>query len=252
MTASVFDAVADVYDRARPNYPEAAIDDLVAIANLHSASRILEVGVGTGQATRSLARRGFSVLGLEPGSALAALARANLSGYPGITIVETSFEAWTLPGEAFDLLVSAAAFHWVDPEIRFAKAYAALKPGGTIAILANIPRRGRSDLDREIDACYERFAPSHRSTGAERRIELEPQFEGCGLFQVLPVRQCRWSRSYSADDYVELLRTYSDHHQLPPPERDALLDAIRQAIGRHGGTLELEYESRLLTGRRSR
>ena len=251
MNSLVFDEVAESYDRARPSYPDALIDDLIQMAAVSSQSRILEVGAGTGQATRSFARRGLCLVCLEPGVRLAAIARGNLSVFPRVSLINTSFESWSVEPDAFDLVVSAQAFHWVEPEVRFAKAHAALKRGGALAILTNVPSRGQSELDRDIDACYERFAPSHQSMGAQRRTQLEPQFGSCGLFQVLPVREYLWASSYSSGEYVELIRTYSDHHLLPEIEREALFEGIRQVIESRGGRLGLQYESRLLVGKRA-
>lgn len=247
----VFDEVAELYDRARPAYPDRLVDDVIEITGTDPRSRVLEVGAGTGQATLSFARRGLSLLALEPGPRLAAVARAKLAGFPHVCLLESSFESWSLEHAAFDLVISAQALHWVDPEVRLVKAHSALKPGGWLAIFANIPQRGRSALDQTIDACYEKVAPSHRSAGAEKRARLEPQLAECGLFRVLPARQYHWAASYTADQYADLLRTYSDHHLLPDEERTALLAGISDAIASHGGTLGIEYEARLLLGRRS-
>ncbi len=247
----VFDEIADDYDRARPGYPDALIDDMLAFAAAGSESTILEVGVGTGQLTRGLARRGLSVIGLEPGVRLAALARANLSAFPRVSIIGASFESWSRGTQLFDLVVAAQSFHWVDLGTGLEKASTALRPGGVFAICANIPRRGQSDLDRAIDVCYQRLAPSHRSTGATQRGQLKPALSACGFFEVRPARQYRWTHSYSGDEYVDLLRTYSDHHLLPPTERAALLEGIRKVIESHGGSLELGYESRLVIGKRA-
>jgi len=247
----VFDDVAELYDRVRPAYPDELIDTVIELAAVDSGSRILEVGAGTGQATRGFARRGLALLALEPGPRLVGIARTHLAGFPRVRFLESSFESWPLEPAAFDLVFSAQALQWVDPEVRLAKAHAALKPGGLLAIFANIPHRGGSELDRAIDACYETFAPSHRSLGAERRTALEPQLSACGLFQVLQAREYRWATSYTPDAYLDLLRTYSDHLLLPDDERTALLAGISDAIRSHGGTLRIEYEARLLLGRRS-
>ena len=85
-----FDEVAELYDRHRPGYPEALFEDLVALSGLAPAGRILEIGAGTGQATRPLARRGFRVLCLEPGAALARVARRKLAEFPRVEVLETN------------------------------------------------------------------------------------------------------------------------------------------------------------------
>jgi SAM-dependent methyltransferase len=105
-----FDGVAELYDRHRPRYPDALFDELAALSAISPEGRILEIGCGTGQATIPLARRGFSVLCLEPGPALARLAQQKLAGFPKVEILPLTFEAWPVEAAAFSLVVSAQAF----------------------------------------------------------------------------------------------------------------------------------------------
>lgn len=96
---------------------------------------MLEVGCGTGQATLPLARRGYGMLCVELGENLAALARDNAARYPRAQVVTGDFEKFPVPQGVVDLLLSATAFHWLDPAVAYPKAAAqALKPGGAIAL----------------------------------------------------------------------------------------------------------------------
>ena len=250
MERDIFDEVADVYDQSRPAYPDQLFYDLVGLAGIDHGSRALEVGTGTGQATRGLARRGIPILGLEPGPRLASIARANLRSFSQVRVVTESFESWSIEAAGFDLVFSAQAFHWVAPEVRFVKAWQALKEGGSLAIIANVPYHGKSELDRVIDECYQQLAPSYRSTGSERRDTMESEFQVCPLFRISPVRRYEWSASYTAEEYITLLSTYSDHRILPEAERSALFSGISSAILAHGCVLKLQYESKLLLGLR--
>src|SRR5687767_7956821 len=130
---TTFDSVAERYDRARPPYPIAIFDDLAASAKLERGSRVLDIGAGTGLATVPLAERGCDVVAIELGPELAAIAARRLAAFPSAHVVIASFEDWPLPGAPFDAVVSATAFHWIDPRIRVAKAAAALRAGGTLA-----------------------------------------------------------------------------------------------------------------------
>jgi hypothetical protein len=94
-----FDADPDAYDRTRPVAPDAVFDDTMRLAGLRSGSTVLEIGPGTGQATRPLAEGGVRILALELGPHLAARARQNLGGFPSVTVRAISFEAW-VPGDA--------------------------------------------------------------------------------------------------------------------------------------------------------
>src|SRR5436189_21759 len=123
---TTFDEVALLYDQARPGYPEALFEDVIALSGIPPGGRILEIGCGTGQATLPLARRGYRILAIELGENLAAVARRNLAAYPTVEIRTGAFEEWPVQECAFDLAVSATAFHWIDPTIGYAKVARAL------------------------------------------------------------------------------------------------------------------------------
>jgi SAM-dependent methyltransferase len=243
-----FDAVAEKYDRIRPGYPEALFDAVVKLSGIPDGGRILEIGCGTGQATRALARRGHRILGLEPGASLAALARARLAEFPRVEIVELTFEAWPLEKASVDLVVSAQAFHWVDPELRFAKAAAALRPGGALAVIGNVA--GAHSIREELDAAYEEHAPTLAHTSP-----MSWYSPGGPFAQLFAAESARfgpvahrvepWTQSYTAPDYVELLETFSDHRLLPAAQRQALHAAIRAVVERAGGSIRVGYDAHL-------
>ena len=132
----VFNEVPEVYDRVRPAYPDELFEDLVAITGLNHRSSILEVGCGTGQATRSLAALGCSIAAVEPGEALAALARHKLEAFPNVEIETTTFEQWhdrgrATSGRTIRVRASATTREYAD---RFA-------PGATMTTLVAVPSR---------------------------------------------------------------------------------------------------------------
>jgi SAM-dependent methyltransferase len=145
----LFDQVADLYDATRQGYPEEIVGAICATARLgpgavsalggSGASRasgadVLEIGCGTGQLTRQLAGRGFSLTAIDLGSAMVAAARRNVAD-PMVTFQACSFEDFAGRGP-FDLIVSATAFHWVDPAVGLAKAAGLLRPGGWLALVS--------------------------------------------------------------------------------------------------------------------
>ena len=130
-----FDIAAERYDQARPHYESQVFDDLAVLAQLEAGSRILEVGCGTGQATLPLAERGYRIVALELGARLAEIARRTVAAYKSVEVLVGPFEEWPLPDEHFDAVVSASAFHWVDPTVRIIKATDALRPGGSLAVI---------------------------------------------------------------------------------------------------------------------
>jgi len=114
---------AQLYAQARPGYPEDLFDDLQRWGRLTGSTRVLEVGCGTGQATRSLARRGWHVTAVELGGALADVARRDLHGFRNVEVVTAEFERWEPPRVPYQLVFAATSWHWLDPDVAFDKAH---------------------------------------------------------------------------------------------------------------------------------
>src|ERR1700749_1713030 len=129
-----FDQAAERYDRVRPDYPEALFDDLVALAGLTTGDHLIEVGCATGKATRPLARRGYRITCVELGTELAAVARQNLTGLE-VEVGQAAVEQGQAP-HPFGLVYAATAWHWIDPAVRYQRAWQALRPGGHLAFWA--------------------------------------------------------------------------------------------------------------------
>jgi SAM-dependent methyltransferase len=137
---ATFNSAADRYDGARPEYPDELFDEVVRRTSLTRGSRILEVGCGTGKATRPLAARGFHVTCVELGPELAAMARRNLAASTDVEVVQDAFESWHPPaGVAFDVVAAATTWHWIDPSLRYQKAFDLLRPGGHLAFWSATP-----------------------------------------------------------------------------------------------------------------
>src|SRR5262249_28856988 len=95
-----FDEIAELYDRTRPRYPHALVDELVTLSRVPAGGRVLEIGCGTGQLTRSLAARGYRLVCLEPGLSLGALARERLASHSNVEVLTHTFESWPLESRA--------------------------------------------------------------------------------------------------------------------------------------------------------
>jgi SAM-dependent methyltransferase len=151
----VFDGIAAEYDRHRPAYPDELIAQACRVAGLRSGDRVLEVGCGSGQLTRSLAGRGLRVTAVEPGANLIALAGQNLDGAGEVEFVNAPFEEARLPRGRFRAVFSASAFHWVDPEASWQRAADVLAPGGTLALVQYfglVEARSRQDQEAVLAA----------------------------------------------------------------------------------------------------
>ena len=244
-----FDQAAEIYDRVRPDYPETLFDDLVELAGLVPGDRLLEVGCATGKATLPLARRGFPITCVELGPELATAARLNLTGFP-VQVVQGRFEDWA-PDRPVRLVFAATAWYWIDPAVRYERAWQALQPGGHLAVWeqAHVFPEGGDPFFREIQDVYEEIGEGHPPGAVwPRPGELADDragIEASGLFEVIAVRQYDWERVYDAEEYIGLLSTFSGHLSMADWQRDRLFGEIRRRVGqradrsvrRHWGTV---------------
>ncbi|WP_338694146.1 class I SAM-dependent methyltransferase [Streptomyces sp. Q6] len=259
---------AELYDRMRPGYPPRVYDDLADIAGVGPGCRVLEIGPGTGQATVPLAERGCRVVGVELGAQMAAVARRRLAGHGDTEIHVAAFEEWPLPPEPFDVVLAATAFTWIDPRVRVARAAAALRPGGVLATIATHHiKGGTEDFFAAAQEPYERFDPStppglrlrpaadipydSAESGGVRTDLNSAAAPGSDRFEPPVFHRYEWDATYTTDQYLALLCTYSGHRDLAPGPRAGLLAALGRLIDRdHGGTITKRYLTELRTARR--
>jgi len=252
---TLFDRSARDYDAARPGYPEQLIDVLLQRSGIPESGRILEIGAGTGQLTAPLAERGYRMVAIELGENLSRLAAKNLDRYPNATVVCADFEQYDVEPGAYDLVVSAQAFHWIAPTIGYPKVYGALRPGGRFALVWNLFPGSDDRVYRDLDAAYRACAPQLcRAPGrrplAEQVERIEWQIDASELFEPTDTVQVRWTSVYTTSRYLRLLRTYSDHLALDPSTLGRLLESVRSTLDRFGGTIDRPQISTLFLARR--
>jgi SAM-dependent methyltransferase len=233
-----FDEAASLYDEVRPGYPEDLFDDVVSLSGIPAGGKILEIGCGTGQATVPFARCGYRILCIELGENLAAVARRNLEGCPNADVRTGAFEESALQEGAFDLAISATAFHWLDPAVAYPKVAGALRDGGSLALFWNI--HVHSDASEGFfeaaQRIYEREAREiwdHKYEGPPRSEEIPDrtgEIEGSGLFGAVTRHNYRWDETYDTEGYLRVLNTYSGHRSLRDDTRERLFCGIADLI----------------------
>jgi SAM-dependent methyltransferase len=208
------------------------VDDLFMLAELDTGDRVLEIGAGTGQLTMPMTGRGLRITALEPGPNLASFARRNLARSNDAEVEVSRFEDFVLPTEKFDLLVSATAFHWVDPLIRVIKSAEALKTGGYLAIIHT-----RWGVGQELDSfteksqsCYEKwdpnFDPDFRPPTTGDLTGERPELDDYLGFGNVEYRQYEQRNTYTTNSYLDLLRTWSNIRGMKEDAREGLLECL--------------------------
>ena len=236
---TTFNTAPTLYEDVRPGYPEELIQDVIDISGLNNHSKILEVGCGTGKATRPFAERGYELVCLDIGADLIAVAKEKLKAFPNVSFVEQAFETWK-PEDNFNLIISATAFHWVDPKVRYLKASEVIKSKGFLAVFSNQHVKKDEGFFAESQSLYDKYyAPL-----TTNRPTHTTNFPGVAAFQDPIKRVYPWTQTYSSEQYIKLLGTYSGHIALPDKNRCLLFEGIANLIEtRYDGRITKYYEA---------
>ncbi|MBN9623693.1 MAG: methyltransferase domain-containing protein [Actinobacteria bacterium] len=211
--ARSFGVAADVYERARPSYPEAAIDWLLP----EGARTVLDLGAGTGKLTRSLATRGLDVVAVEPLEEM----RTTLAwAVPEAKALAGTAEAIPLEDDSVDAITIAQAWHWVDPERATAEAARVLRPGGTLGLIWN--RR-----DERVD--WVARLGKVMGAGDAELIEMEG-IEIGAPFGPTETFVTDWERPMNVDLLVEMASSRSYIITATSRRRKEILDGIRVLV----------------------
>ena len=245
---ATFDAVPELYDRARPGYPPQLFADLDEW--LPRGSRLVEIGCGTGQATVPLAERGHRITCVELGPNLAGAARRKLARFPDVEVVNANVETWDPPDAGFDGVVAFSSFHWLAPELRYAKPASLLRERGVLAVVsaAHVLPPDGDDFFVDVQQDYEAVVPDEPDTRKgpprppEEKRDRSEEIDASGLFRAVAARRYLYDVVYTAQEYVDVLSTYSGHLALPEETRADLLGRIfRRIEARPGGTVRKTY-----------
>ena len=253
-----FDLIAEQYDAVRPYYPDALIHDVIQASSLKQDDPILEIGSGSGHATLPFAQLGYPVTCIEPGASLLRIAQHKLKAYPQVRYVNTTFEQWPVQANSYQLIISAQAFHWIDPSIGYAKSASSLKDGGYIALFWSMIAHDNTPLLQKINNLYKEQAAElsdHIDKTEERRKHnLQAGLDeliSTGLFRNATLKEYSWQERYSSQDYIKLLDSFSDHRELPDSRREQLYEEVFKIIEAAGGILHKPYITALYFAQKS-
>ena len=235
-----FSARARLYSRARPGYPESALDYIMVHCHLEKGSLVADIGAGTGISSRALANEGLNVIAVEPNEAMLAEASAH-EEQKNITYVKGTSENTTLESGRFDAVVSAQAFHWFNPELALQEFKRILKPDGWIALMWN-------ERD-ESDPFTKEYGDLLRTLPDTSLLEVSRGAAGQALFD------CDYLKEQHKDDFSNLQvldldlflgRAFSASYSPDPDSREALVfeEKLRAVFDRYAvddGQVVMKY-----------
>jgi SAM-dependent methyltransferase len=259
--SGVFGEATDEYEAARSGYPDQLVLDILDFANpVHHA---LEIGAGTGKATRSFLGRGFELACLEPDPRMAAVLSRVTSEQSSITVVESNFEAWQST-KKFDLVFAAQSWHWVDPERRLNLAHDALAEHGTLAMFWNryapisqelqttlLKIDRRHEVDPTIHTPHEHSADFYSGDIVIEDGTPEYQLSQTSMFFDFTSRRYRRIKTFPKSLYLDLLTSISAYRMLEDSKRDEYLQDVEQILDENGGSITLSISSDLFLAKRS-
>ena len=243
-----FDTVSEKYEKMRPGYVSALYQAIFDYISIGEQSRVLEIGSGAGQATEPILKTGCELTAVEYGPHFSQLLTEKFKQYPRFSVVTGKFEDTFLEENAYDMVFSASAFHWIPEKLGYEKVFSILKKGGIFARFANHPYRNKDNpaLADRIDEIYDEYYYTYHGgrkkplveyteADAKERAMIALEYGFCDIKHALFHRQ----RSFTAEEYVQLLGTYSDHIAIEENIRKEFFSKIEEAINYHGGVMTL-------------
>jgi SAM-dependent methyltransferase len=236
-----FNEVYTEYDKWRPTYVSQLYKDIMNFKEINQFSNVLEIGIGTGQATLPILEKGCFLTAIELGDKLAEFTKQKFSKYANFDIKNMAFQDYECQPNSFDMIYSASAFHWIPEEIGYPKVYKMLKSGGIFARFANHPYRDKEndELHIAMQEVYSKYMPSsppepeYSEEQCKKRADISKRYR----FVDVNYRLYHRTRIFNAQEYISLIGTYSDHRALEENKRMEFLNGIKNAIDNYGGKI---------------
>jgi ubiquinone/menaquinone biosynthesis C-methylase UbiE len=202
-----------VYERSRPEYPREAVDWLLP----SDAKTVLDLGAGTGKLTRALAARGLEVFAVDPSPNMLDQLRAAI---PEATVSVGTAEDIPLADASVDAIVVGQAWHWVDQNAALPSVARVLRPAGTLGLVWNI-------RDDRVPWVQRLTRVMHQ---AEGEIFMETGHIERGPFGEIEEKDFEWSREFTRDELLDLLRSRSYFITADEAEQTSILRGVNELL----------------------
>jgi len=245
---NTFGKVSNLYDSARASYPDELIDELIKISKINNKSKILEIGCGSGKATILFAKRGYDVLGVDISEELIDLAKKNSSQFENVSYFVSSFEDIDLESNGFDLIFSAQAWHWLDPEIAYKKAWKLLKKEGFLSIFWKHGGYDESDFLKKLRELYIKYCPNYHFPTEVSSAEKE--LLKSSLFNQFEKREYFAELKYDKEKFIQLVSTMSWVISIPKENESKFFSELSNLLDQQDEIFSVPYKYTLLIARK--
>lgn len=257
-----FNSDAESYDKYRSNYCDALFAELIDYVKLDDSMKVLEIGMGTGQATKPILDIGCHVTAIEIGDKLANLSREKFSNYDNFEVINCDFESVELEENSYDLIYSASAFHWISLDSGINKVKKLLKRDGVFAWISTtpIPSKENEHIFRNIQRIYANY-PSYFNKISEdiciddlissTNEKLKNRADVFRKYSFNEVRSMLYEgeRIFSSKDYALMTSTFSDHKVMKYKDRIRFQSELEEIIKKLGDKYKLNDRFLLCMGR---
>ena len=234
---------AEVYDRARPEYPDRTVDWALERLGLRSGSVVVDLAAGTGKLTRALVARGLNAVAVDPSSEMLAQLRTALSH---LDVREGTAEAIPLEDATADAVTVGQAFHWFEPQPALREIHRVLRPNGGLAFFTNFRK-----VDDPVQAAWEEIVRDAKTSVRDRESVDQPaEIARSGLFGEIEELEEDWTQYLGVDEFVDLVASRSYVVRLADPERERILSEIRAVAELLPDPIPFRYVTQVRIARR--
>lgn len=235
-----FNEVVPQYEKTRPAYVEALFEEALGYTGLNSRHNVLEIGIGTGQATLPFLKTGCRLTAIELGDKMAVFCKEKFASFPNFKVINDDFETVKLEESSYDFIYSAGAFQWIQQDLGYRKIFNLLKPGGMVALFWHKPapspafvpaRNAINKLYEKYHHLFQEIPTQHHEVDSLDTVEELKRYGFTDIvLQTYPL-----SLSYTAAEYADLMDTNCIHIALPEDIRKQFRQEIIEAITANGG-----------------
>lgn len=250
----IFNFDVQAYDDARPEYPNELINDILSYSGVKEGCRILEIGIGTGQATRPFLDTGSSLVAIDIGDKLIDYVTQKYCFYENFQAVCGDFLDFDFSNRQFDLIFCATAFHWLSLDSAYKKIMKLLNPNGTVALFWNhpFPNRVLDPSNLVSQMVYKELRPESKAApefSEQQCLRRYSELKQYGFFDVC-FKLYHRTRTLTSDEYISLIRTYSDHRKLPQDKQKQFEIVMKKELDQIGGKINIYDTLDLYLGRK--